>query len=113
MKKRRRIRTVKVLEIGQLDALAHAENVGGAAEAVESHPDVARVESRDLVVGNRARVAGKSMLNVGPCSNKRREDHQTKGEEGKGCHAAAEPEDFAVGNEDDGQVFEDGVDGDG
>lgn len=34
---------VKVLEVGQLDPLAHAEHVSGAAEAVEQHPEVAGV----------------------------------------------------------------------
>lgn len=37
------IRTVKVLEVGQLDALAHAEHVGRGAQAVDHHPDVTSI----------------------------------------------------------------------
>jgi hypothetical protein len=107
------IRTVKVLEVCQLDALAHAEDVTGAAEAVQSHPDVTRVQGRNLVVGGRARVAGKSVLDVCPCSDQRRENHEAKGEESGSGDAAAEPQNLTVGDEDDGQVLEDGVDGDG
>ena len=106
-------RTVKVLEVGQLDALAHAEDIGGAAEAVEHHPDVAGVESGDLVVGDAAGVGGQSVLDIGPGSNDGGENHETEGEKSHAGDAAAEPQNLAVGNQDDGQVLEDGVDGDG
>ena len=43
--------TVKVLEVGELDALAHAEHVGSGAEAVDHHPEIARVQGCDLVGG--------------------------------------------------------------
>jgi hypothetical protein len=108
-----KIRTVKVLEVCQLDALAHAEDVTGAAEAVQGHPDVPRVQGGDLVAGGRARVAGQSVLDVCPCSDEGREDHETKGEEGGSGDTAAEPQNLTVGDQDDGQVLEDGVDGDG
>lgn len=36
--------TVKVLEVGQLDALPHAQDVGSSAEAVEHHPEIASVQ---------------------------------------------------------------------
>jgi len=39
------VHSIKVLEVRQLDALAHTEHVRRAAEAVEQHPDVAGVES--------------------------------------------------------------------
>jgi len=106
-------RTVKVLEVGQLDALAHAEDVGSTAEAVHGHPDVARVEGRDLVAGSRAGVAGKSVLDVCPRGNDGRENHETKGEEGDSSDVAAEPQNLAVCDQDDGQVLENGVDGNG
>jgi hypothetical protein len=112
-KTERKIRTVKVLEVCQLDALAHAEDVTGAAEAVQGHPDVARVQGGDLVAGGRARVAGQSVLDVCPCSDEGREDHETKGEESGSGDAAAEPQDLTVGDQDDGQVLENGVNGDG
>jgi len=42
--------TIKVLEVGQLDALAHAKHIGRGTEAVNQHPDVSGVESRDSIV---------------------------------------------------------------
>ena len=53
------------------------------------------------------------MLDVGPCCDDRGEDHQAEGEERHAGHAAAEPKHLAVGDQDDGQVLEDGVDWDG
>jgi hypothetical protein len=58
-------------------------------------------------------VAGKSVLDVCPCGDQGRENHETKGEEGGSGDAAAEPQNLTVGDQDDGQVLEDGVDGDG
>ena len=40
--------TVKVLEIGQLYPLPHTQYISGAAETIEHHPHVSRVERRDL-----------------------------------------------------------------
>lgn len=105
------VRTVKVLEVGQLDALAHAEHVGGGAEAVDHHPDVASIESGDLAAGITAALNG--MLDVGPGGNDGAENHQTEGEEGHVGDGATEPEDLTIRNQNDGQVLEDGVDGDG
>jgi hypothetical protein len=110
---KRKIRTVKVLEVCQLDALAHAEDVTGAAEAVQCHPNVPRVQGGDLVAGGRARMAGQSVLDICPCSDEGRENHETKGEEGGSGDTAAEPQNLTVGDQDDGQVLENGVDGDG
>lgn len=109
-------RTVKVLEVGQLDALPHAQDVGCAAEAVEHHPDVSRVQGRDLVASFAAlgaTVAGESVLDVGPGGNQGGKHHQTEREEGHAGDAAAKPENLAICDENDGQVLEDGVDRDG
>lgn len=108
--------TVKVLKVGKLNALPHAENVGSTAEAVEQHPDVASVQSGNFVAGlaaGGAIVARDSVLDIGPGSNERGEDHKTKGEKGHATDAAAEPKDLAVCDQDDCQVLEDGVDRDG
>ena len=109
--------TVKVLEVGQLDALAHAQHEGGAADAVEHHPQVARVQGGHGL-GRRGglvptRHAGQRVLDVGPRGDDGAEDHEAEGEERHGGHRAAEPEHLAIRDEDDGQVLEDGVDGDG
>ena len=107
--------TVKVLEVGELDALAHAEHVGGGAEAVDHHPEVARVQGCDLVGSlaskGIARVSGESVGDVGPCGNNGAEDHETEAEQGHAGDGAAEPEHLAVGDEDDCHVLEDGVNG--
>ena len=109
-KSRHRRHTVKVLEVGQLDPLAHAEHIGGCAHAVDHHPDVASVQSRDLHRSVAAALDG--VLDVGPSGNDRTEDHQTKGEQGHASDRAAKPEDLTVRDEDDGQVLEDGIHGD-
>jgi hypothetical protein len=59
------------------------------------------------------RDAGQSVLDVGPRGDDGAEDHEAEGEERHGGHRAAEPEHLAVGDQDDGQVLKDGVDGDG
>lgn len=109
--------TVKVLEVGQLDALAHAQHERGAADAVEHHPQVARVQGGHGL-GRRGglvptRHAGQRVLDVGPRGDDGAEDHEAEGEERHGRHRAAEPEHLAVRDQDDGQVLEDGVHGDG
>jgi hypothetical protein len=109
------ILTVKVLEVGQLDALSHTQNIGGGAQAVEHHPEVPSVQSRHgfgCGLGSLADTV-QGMLNVCPRRDDGAEDHQAKGEESHGCDGAAKPEHLSVSNEDDCQVFEDGVDGDG
>ena len=69
--------TVKVLEVGKLDALAHAENVGSCAEAVEGHPKVSSVQGGDGIGGSVSglAVAGQSMLNISPSGNDGGENH--------------------------------------
>lgn len=102
-------RTVKVLEIRKLDTLAHAKSVRGSAKAVAHHPNIAGVQGRDLISGSIAAL--KSVCDIGPRSNDRAENHQAEGEKSHGRDGTAEPEDLTVGNEDDSQVLEDGIDG--
>ena len=107
--------TVKVLEVGELDALAHAQHVRGRAEAVDQHPDVARVESRNLVGRLTSQsisgVGRERMRNVRPRSNDGAKDHEAEAQQGHACDGSAEPQHLAVCDQDDGQVLEDGVDG--
>lgn len=105
------VRTIKVLEVGQLDALAHAEHVGRCAQAVDHHPDVASVESGNLAAGITAALNG--MLDVGPGGDDGAENHQAEGEKGHVGDRATEPEDLTIGDQNDGQILEDSVDGDG
>ena len=51
------------------------------------------------------------MLNITPCGDHGAEYHQSEGEESHAGHRAAEPKYFTVSDKDDGQVFEDCVDG--
>lgn len=105
------ILTVKILEVGQLDALAHAQDIGGGAEAVEHHPEIAGIQGRNGI-GGRLRglcSGGKSMLDVCPGRYDGAEDHQAKREQGHGCDGASEPEHLAVGNYDDGEILENGI----
>ena len=90
---------VEVLEVGQLDSLSHEENEGGGGEAVQGHPEVADVEVH--------RAAG---VGVAVGGDDGREHHEDEGAERHRGHLAAEPQDLAVGDQDDGQVLEDGVD---
>ncbi len=108
--------TVKIFEVGQLDAFAHPEHVGRAAEAIEQHPHVPGVQSGDTSVGLGAGVPAEALhrvLDICPGGDDGAENHEAEGEEGHSRNGAAEPEDFAVGDQDDGQVLEDGVDGNG
>nr|POE97733.1 hypothetical protein CFP56_79220 [Quercus suber] len=100
----------------ELDALAHAQEIGGGAEAVEHHPHVARIEGGDLVPGLAARrvtvEAVERVLDIPPRGDHAAHDHQTKGQQGHRGDAATKPEHLAVRDLDYGQVLEDGVDGD-
>ena len=106
--------TVIVLEVHLLDNLAHAQNVRGGAEHVHAHPRVTGVQGGDSI-GSLGSVtdALDGGLDIGPSSNDGTEDHQTEGEQSHGGDAAAEPEDLTVGDDNDGQVLEDGVHGNG
>lgn len=102
--------TVEILEVGQLDALAHAQDIGRGAQAVDQHPDVSSVQGGDLAGG----VTGAlhSMLDISPGSNERAENHQTEREQSEVSDGATEPENLSIGDQDNGQVLEDSVDGD-
>lgn len=108
--------TVKVFEVGELDALAHAEHVGGGAEAVDQHPDIARVQGCDLIgclAGESVAGVGRQGVgDVGPCGDDRADDHEAEAREGHAGDGSAEPQHLAVRDEDDSQVLENGVDGD-
>ena len=72
--------TVKVLEVGELNSLAHPKHVSGAAEAVEKHPHITRIEGRDLGRGLIASVTEvlKSVLDICPCGDDGADNHETE-----------------------------------
>jgi len=105
--------TVVVLEVHLLDNLAHAQHIGRGANNVHAHPGVAGVQGGESSRGLGRVSAVDGGLDISPGGNDGAEHHQSEGQQGEGRHAAAEPEDLAVCNDDDGQVLEDGVDGDG
>ena len=109
-------RTVKVLEVGQLDAFPHAQDICRGAEAIHQHPEVSGIQRCDCGSGFgalRCTVRLEGVLDVSPCGDDRREDHQAKREEAHAGDGAAKPKHFAVCDQDNGQVFEDGVDWNG
>lgn len=53
------------------------------------------------------------MLNVGPGGDDATHDHEAEGEQSHRSDRPAEPQDLAVRDQDDGQVLEDGIDGNG
>lgn len=78
--------TVKVLEVGELYALPHAENVGSRGKAVEGHPEVSSVEGRDSVLGSIGDVvAGQGVLDISPRGHDGAEHHQAEGAQSHGC----------------------------
>lgn len=103
--------TIEILEIGQLDSLSHAQNVGGSAETVNQHPDVACVQGGNFLVGIRGDTHLQGMLDIRPCCDERTHHHETEGKKNHVSNGAAEPKDLAVCNQDNGQVLEDRVDG--
>lgn len=52
------------------------------------------------------------VLDVCPSCDHRTENHEAEGEKRNAGHGAAKPENLAVGNQNDGEIFEDGVDRD-
>lgn len=99
--------TVEILEVGQLDSLAHPQNIGGSAETIDHHPNISGVQCRDP--GGCITGTLNGMLNVGPCGDDGAHNHESKGEQGKTGDGATEPEHLTVGNEDNRQVLENGV----
>lgn len=49
------------------------------------------------------------MCNVRPCCNDGAEDHQSEGKQGHGRNGASKPQNLTIGNQDNGQVFEDRI----
>ena len=88
--------TVEILEVGQLDALAHTQYVGGGAKAVDQHPEVTGIQGRDLARGVAAALNG--VLDVSPGGNEGTEHHQAEGEESQRSDRSTEPEDLTVGD---------------
>lgn len=105
--------TVKVLEVGELDALAHTQNISSRAQAVEHHPEVASVQSGHGVRGCACRLshARQSVLNVCPGRDDGAEDHQSERKERHWRDSTTEPENLSVCDQNDGKVLENGVDG--
>lgn len=102
--------TVKVLEVGQLNALAHVQAVERSANAVGHHPDITSIQSRNF--GASICSGCKRMLDIGPSSNNGTDNHQTEREQSETSDSrTAEPENLSVSDQNDSQVFEDGVDG--
>lgn len=52
------------------------------------------------------------MLDISPGSNERAENHETEREQGEVSDGATEPENLSIGDQDNGQVLEDSIDGD-
>lgn len=105
-------RTVPILEVHLVDNLAHAQNVRSRAENVHGHPEVTGIQSRKSIsiASSSAVVTRDSALDISPGSNHRAQNHETERREGDGCDGTTKPENLAIGNGDDGQVLEDGVD---
>lgn len=111
----RRERTVKVLEICQLYALAHAEHIACCAKAVYHHPYVACIQGRHgggCFSGLCGTVRLEGVLDVGPCSDDGGEHHEAEGEQTHAGYSPSEPEHFTVSNQNNGEVFKDCIDGD-
>ena len=111
---RQKILTVEVLKVGQLDPLAHAQDEGGVAQAIDQHPDVAAIKGRYPrgSLGARGSMAVQGMLDVRPRSDDGAHHHQPEGDQGQTRDRASEPKHLAIRDEDDGKVLEDGVDRD-
>ena len=118
---------IPVLEPGDLDPLSHGQDVGGREQAVHAHPQVSDVEvgedrscrtdeghvgPRDRVDRGPAVLGDHGVVNIGPGGDDRGTDHEEERDEREPSDVPAEPDDFTVGDQDDGQVFKDRVDGD-
>ena len=58
-------------------------------------------------------IIGDGVCDISPCGNDAAEYHEAKREERHASDLTPKPEDFTVGNENNGQVLEDGVNGNG
>ena len=100
---RERRRTVEVLEVGELDSLAHAEHVSSRAKTIDQHPRISRIERAHGISALLApTMCRQCMLDIAPRSDDGRKNDQSEGEERHRRDGPAEPEDFPVGDQDDG-----------
>lgn len=107
-------RTIKILKVGELDPLPHAQHVTRGTQAVDQDPDIPGVQRAQCLRLLRAAVAIRAdgRADVRPRGNDTRHHHETEREQRHGADRAAKPQHLAVGDQDDCQVLEDGVDGD-
>jgi len=105
--------TIVILKVHLLDDLAHAQNVGSSAEHVHAHPCVTGVEGGESSGSLEGVSAVNGGLDISPSGNDGAEHHQAEGQKSQRGNTAAEPEDLTISNDDNGQVLEDGVHGNG
>lgn len=106
--------TIEILEVRQLNPLPHSQHERRRAQTIDTHPHIPRMQRLQLITCDRTiPIATKSMLNIGPSRDHTRQNHQPKREQSHPGDRAAKPKDLTVCDEDDGHVFEDGVDWNG
>ena len=100
--------TIEVLEVGQLDAFPHAQNVGSSADAIEHHPQVSGIERGNGVRGRICSISNPSqrMLNIRPGRNDRAGNHQSEGKEGHWRDGTSEPQNLSICDQDDCEILE-------
>lgn len=110
----RKQRTIKILKVGELDSLPHAQHVTRRTQAIDQNPNIAGIQGtqRQGLFGAAVTIRADGCTDVGPGGHNTRQHHEAKGEESHRADGAAKPQDFAVGDQDDCQVLEDCVDGD-
>lgn len=96
------VHSVKVLKVGQLDSNSHVQDERSRGKTVGKHPKIAKVQRIHVVLSL-------DTCGVTVCGKNRGEDHQQKGAQGHCGDLTAKPQNFTVGNQNDGQVLEDGV----
>lgn len=101
---------VEIAELGLLNTLAHAEDETGIGKTVSSHPEVADVEAS--ISSGLTKLSGSRLGNrdIGPSSDDRRKNNKEERKEGHGADRTAKPDNLTVGNENDGNILEDGED---
>lgn len=106
--------TIKILEVGELDPLPHAQHVTRRTQTIDQNPDIPGIQRAQRLRLFRAAVAIRAdgRADIRPSGNDARHDHETEREQRHGADGAAKPQHLAVGDQNDCQVFEDGVDGD-
>lgn len=106
--------TIKILEIGELDALPHAQDVTRRTQTINQNPDIPGIQRAECLRLLRAAVAIRAdgRADICPGGHDTRDHHETEREQRHGADGAAKPQHLAVGDQDDCQVLEDCVDGD-